>query len=123
MLFLNCIPAAEIFDRGQLHLQVKSICMLFQDRLINRSVVILSNQLLRFIGIQIFQISFCGICVIVFFYIFIYNSNRRLRQDTDARLTERNASFSQAISTSPCPFSTKEVVAPLAPESRTRTFL
>ena len=59
--------------------------MLFQDRLINRSVVILSNQLLRFIGIQIFQISFCGICVIVFFYIFIYNSNRRLRQDTDAR--------------------------------------
>ena len=59
--------------------------MLFQDRLINRSVVILSDQLLRFIGIQIFQISFCGICVIVFFYIFIYNSNGWLCQDTDAR--------------------------------------
>ena len=85
MLFLNCIPAAEIFDRCQLHLQVKSICMLFQDRLINRPIVILRDQLLRFIGIQIFQISFCGICVIVFFYIFIYNSNGRLCQDTDAR--------------------------------------
>ena len=59
--------------------------MLFQDRLINRPIVILSDQLLRFIGIQIFQISFCGICVIVFFYIFIYNSNGWLCQDTDAR--------------------------------------
>ena len=59
--------------------------MFFQDGLIDRSVIILSDQLLRFIGIQIFQISFCGICVIVFFYIFIYNSNGRLCQDTDAR--------------------------------------
>lgn len=133
MLFLNCIPAAEIFDRCQLHLQVKSICMLFQDRLINRPIVILRDQLLRFIGIQIFQISFCGICVIVFFYIFIYNSNGRLCQDTDARCYDlviirivpyrKKRFISQAISTSPCPFSTKEVVAPLAPESRTRTFL
>ena len=57
--------------------------MFFQDGLIDRSVIILSDQLLRFIGIQIFQISFCGICVIVFFYIFIYNSNGRLCQDTD----------------------------------------
>jgi len=34
---------------------------------------------------------------------------------------ERNASFSQAISTSPNPRSTKVVVEPLAPESRTGT--
>ena len=70
MLFLNCIPAAEIFDRGQLHLQVKSICMLFQDRLINRSVVILSDQLLSFIGIQIFQICFRSFCIIMRFFTF-----------------------------------------------------
>ena len=85
MFLLYCIPSAEIFDSSQLHTQVKSICMFFQDGLIDRSVIILSDQLLRFIGIQIFQISFCGICVIVFFYIFIYNSNGRLCQDTDAR--------------------------------------
>ena len=67
MFLLYCIPSAEIFDGSQLHTQVKSICMFFQDGLIDRSVIILSDQLLRFIGIQIFQISFCGICVIVFF--------------------------------------------------------
>ncbi len=38
-------------------------------------------------------------------------------------LSERNASFSQAISTSPIPFSTKVVVEPRAPESNTSTFL
>ena len=70
MFLLYCIPSAEIFDSSQLHTQVKSICMFFQDGLIDRSVIILSDQLLRFIGIQIFQISFCGICVIVFFYTF-----------------------------------------------------
>ena len=85
MLFLNCIPAAKIFDRCQLHLQVKSICMLFQDRLINRPIAILRDQLLSFIGIQIFQICFRSFCIIMLFHIFIYNSNGWLCQDTDAR--------------------------------------
>ena len=59
--------------------------MLFQDRLINRPIVILRDQLLSFIGIQIFQICFRSFCIIMLFHIFIYNSNGWLCQDTDAR--------------------------------------
>ena len=67
MFLLYCIPSAEIFDSSQLHTQVKSICMFFQDGLIDRSVIILSDQLLRFIGIQIFQISFAVSALSCFF--------------------------------------------------------
>ena len=88
MFLLYCIPSAEIFDSSQLHTQVKSICMFFQDGLIDRSVIILSDQLLRFIGIQIFQISFCGICVIVFFYIFIYKLDKLKRSQVAKSLKE-----------------------------------
>ena len=67
MLFLHFIPAAEIFDSCQLHFQIKSICMFFQNLLLYRSVIILSDQLLCFIGIQIFQISLRRILVIMLF--------------------------------------------------------
>ena len=43
-----------------------------------------------------------------------------ISNSSGSSVTERKASFSHAIRTSPCPFSTKEVVALLAPESRSR---
>ena len=85
MCFLCFIPAAKIIDRNKIYIQVKDICIFFQDIFIGWTIVVISGDSLCFIGIEIIQIFCRYISGSFLIYHLINDRYRRLCQDADAR--------------------------------------
>ena len=85
MCFLSFFPSSKIVNRHKIYIQVKDICIFFQNVLIWWAIIIICCNSLSFIRIQIIQILRRYLSGSFFIYYRIYDCYGRLSQNADTR--------------------------------------